>query len=78
MFGAFAMAIRDGRFSKDCTEPLVEGTVLGTISHVVQAFWESGQQNPTNDTDNMISILLSRQFRAYPNNNPKQVQQIMN
>ena len=38
MLGAFSMAVREGRFSKDCTEPLVEGTVLGAISHVVQAF----------------------------------------
>ncbi len=65
------MAVREGRFSKDCTEPLVEGTVQGAISHVVEAFWESGQQNPTKDTDNMLSIHLSRQFRAYHNNDPK-------
>ncbi len=59
MFGAFTMAVREGMFSKDCTEPLVEGTVKGVISHVVQAFRESGQQTPTKDTDNMLSILLS-------------------
>jgi hypothetical protein len=69
------MAVREGRFLKDCTEPLVEGTVQGAISHVVQAFWESGRQNPTKDTDNMLSILLSRQFRVYCNEDPKQVQQ---
>ncbi len=69
------MAVREGRFLKDCTEPLVEGTVQSAISHVVQAFWESGQHNPTKDTENMLSILLSRQCRAYPNNDPKQVQQ---
>jgi hypothetical protein len=38
-------------------------------------FWELVQQNPTKDTDNMLSILLSQQFRAYCNSNPKQVQQ---
>jgi hypothetical protein len=75
MLGAFAMAIREGRFTQDCTEPLVEGTVQGAISNVVQAFWELGQQNPTKDTDNMLSIFLSWQFRAYQNNDPKQVQQ---
>ncbi len=70
------MAVREGRFLKDCTEPLVEGTVRDAISHdVVQTFWELGQQNPTKDTDNMLSILLSRQFRAYCNDNPNQVQQ---
>jgi hypothetical protein len=75
MLGAFAMAVREGRFMQDCSEPLVEGTVRGTISHVVQAFWESGQQNPTKDTEKMLSILLSQQFRAYHNDDPKQVQQ---
>jgi hypothetical protein len=75
MFGAFAMAVREGRFTRDCSEPLVEGTVRGAISHVVQAFWESGQQNPTKDSDNMLSILLSQQFRAYGNEDPKQEQQ---
>jgi hypothetical protein len=50
---------------RNCAEPLVEGTVRGAISHVVQAFRESGRQIPTKDADNMLSILLSRQFRSY-------------
>jgi hypothetical protein len=74
MFEAFAMAVREGRLSKDCTDPLVEGTVQGAIC-VVQALQELGRQTPTKGTDNMLSILLSRQFRAYCNNDPKQVQQ---
>ena len=47
----------------------------GAISHVVQAFRESGRHNPTKDADNMLSVLLSRQFRAYRNDDPKEVQQ---
>ena len=69
------MAVREGRFTKDRTEPLVEGTVRGAISHVVQAFRESGRQNPTKDADNMLSVLLSRQFRSYRNDDPKEIQQ---
>jgi len=70
------MAVREGRFLLNHTEALVEGTVRGAISHVVQAFQESGRQNPTKDADNMLSVLLSRQFRAYRNDNdPKEVQQ---
>ena len=69
------MAVREGRFTKKCTDTLVEGTVRGAISHVVQAFWESGRQNSTKDADNMLSVLLSRQFRAYRNDDPKEVQQ---
>jgi hypothetical protein len=69
------VAVREGRFTKDRTEPLVEGTVRGAISHVVQAFWESGRQNPTKDADNMLSVILSQQFRSYRKDNPKEVQQ---
>jgi len=69
------MAVREGRFSLNRSDALVEGTVRGAISHVVQAFWESGKQNPTKDADNMLSVLLSRQFRAYRNDDPKEVQQ---
>ncbi len=75
MLGAFAMAVREGRFTHHCSEPLFEGTVQGTISHVEQAFWELGQQNPTKGTENMLSILLSWQFRTYCSNDPKQVPQ---
>jgi hypothetical protein len=42
---------------------------------VVQAFRETGRQNPTKDADNMLSVLLSRQFRAYRNDDPSQEQQ---
>ncbi len=54
---------------------LVEGTVRGTISIVAQTFRSSGQQNPTNDADNKLSILLSQQFRAFRNDDPKEEQQ---
>ncbi len=75
MLGAFAMAVREGQLSQDCHEVLVEGTVRGVVSHVVQAFRTAGRQNPTKDDDHELSILLSRQFRAYKNNDPQQKQQ---
>ena len=62
MLGAFAMAVREGQFSQDCHKVLVEGTVRGAVSHVVQTFWAAGQQNPTKDDDRELSILLSRQY----------------
>jgi hypothetical protein len=62
MLGAFAMAVREGGFLWDCYEVLVEGTVRGTVSHVVQTFWAAGRQNPTKDDDRELSILLSRQY----------------
>ncbi len=51
---------------------LVEDTVRDAVSHVVQAFWIAERQNPTKDEDNKLSILLSRQFQAYKNNDPQQ------
>ncbi len=75
MLGAFALAVRSGQFSDKKNGTLVEGTVRGTISNVVQIFWLLVQQNPTKDADNELSIFLSQQFRAFRNDNPKKEQQ---
>ena len=69
------MAVRSGKFSDSRFNTLAEGTVRGTISNVVQTFQSLGRQNPTKDTDNKLSILLSRQFRAFRNDDPKEKQQ---
>ncbi len=42
---------------------------------MVQAFWAAGRQNPTKDGDNELSILLSGQFRAFQNDDPKEKQE---
>jgi hypothetical protein len=60
---------------QECYGTLAEGTVCSTISHVVQAFQEKGRSNPTKDSDHKLSLLLSRQFRAFQNDNPKEKQQ---
>jgi hypothetical protein len=75
MLGAFAMAVREGWFLRDCNEVLVEETVHGTVSHVVQAFRAAGWQKPTKDDNIELSILLSQQYQAYKNKDPQQVQQ---
>ena len=62
MLSAFAMAVREGQFSRDCHEVLFEGTVRGAISHVLQTFQAAGRQNPTKDDDRELSILLSKQY----------------
>jgi hypothetical protein len=59
MLRAFAMAVRSGQFSGERYGTLIEGTVRGTISHAVQAFWANGRQNHTKDADHKLSILLS-------------------
>ena len=75
MLGAFGMAVREGRFSNKRHGVLAEGTVRGTISHVVQTFRATGRNNPTKDSDLELSTLLSRQLRALKNEDPKQEQQ---
>jgi len=74
LLGAFAMAVRRERFSDSLFNTLAEGTVRGTISNVVQTFQSTGRQNPTKDVDNELSILLSRLFRAFRNDNPNEKQ----
>ena len=75
MLGAFAMAVREGGFLQDCYKVLVEGTVRGAVSHVVQAFRAAGRQNPTKDEDRELIFLFSQQFRAYKTKDPIQKQQ---
>jgi hypothetical protein len=45
MLRAFTMAVRSRQFSGECYGTLAEGTVRGTISHMVmvQAFWAKGR-----------------------------------
>jgi hypothetical protein len=68
MLGAFAMAVRTGRFFGEKYKTLAERTVRSTISHVVQTLWENCRPNPTKGADHELSILLSRQFCTYQNN----------
>jgi hypothetical protein len=75
MLGEFAMAVGEGQFLRDCHNVLVEGTVRGAVSHVVQTFRAAGRQNPTQDDDRELSILLSRQYRTYKNKDPQQKQE---
>ncbi len=42
---------------------------------MVQAFWTKGRPNPTKDIDNKLSLLLSRRFRTYRNEDPKEKEQ---
>ena len=51
LIGAFAMALRSGRFLRQTHGTLVEGTVRGAISYVAQTFRDEGRPNPTRDKD---------------------------
>ena len=72
---AFAMAMRQARFSGPSYDRLVEGTIKNTISNVCSTFRENGMSNPTKDGDGQPSFLLSRLYRAFRNEDPNQVQQ---
>ncbi len=69
------MAVREGQFLRDCHEVLVEGTVRGATSHVVQTLRATRRQNPTKDNVRELSILLSRQYQTYKNKDPQQKQE---
>jgi hypothetical protein len=72
---AFAMAMREARFSGPAYDKLAEGTIQGTISNVCSTFRDSGRLNPTKDDDGQLSFILSRLFRAFRNVDPNEVQQ---
>jgi hypothetical protein len=68
--GAFAMALREGRFSRPAHDSLVEGTIRITISYVAQTFRfrENDRSNPTKDEDGKLGRLLSRLYRSFRKN----------
>eukprot|EP00957_Ditylum_brightwellii_P018250 1374799-Ditylum_brightwellii.AAC.1 len=73
--GAFAMALREGRFSRKSYDTLAEGTVRGDISYAAQTFQENDGPNPTKDNDGKLGQLLLRQYKAFKNKDPKPKQQ---
>lgn len=75
IFSCFAVAVREGRFSRPGDAPLAAGTVKSTINNVAAAFRRHGHENPTRDTDGVLDWNLARQFRAYKNDDPKEIQQ---
>jgi len=75
LMGAFAMALREGRFSGQAHDSLAEGTVRNSISYVASSFRDSDRSNPTLDEDGNLGRLLSHQFRAFKNKDPPPKQQ---
>ena len=73
--GAFATALREGRFSNTAHGTFAESTVTGAISHVSSTFRENNQSNPTKDEDRELGILLSCQYRSFRNGDPNHAQQ---
>ena len=75
LMGAFAMALREGRYSRRAHDTLVEATIRNTISYVAQTFREEGRPNPTRDDDGELGRLLSRLYRSFRNRDPAEKQQ---
>ena len=75
LMGAFALAMREGRFSSQAYDTLAEATIRNTISFVSSTFRENERPNPTKDDDGQLGRLLSRLFRAFKNKDPAEKQQ---
>ena len=75
LMGAFAMALREGRFSRPSDGTLAEGTVRGAVSNVSSSFRDNGRSNPTKDDDGDLGRVLSRLFWAFRNKDPNPKQQ---
>eukprot|EP00957_Ditylum_brightwellii_P090909 6922572-Ditylum_brightwellii.AAC.1 len=69
------MDLHEGRFSRKSHGTLAEGTVRGAISYVTQIFQENNHPNPTKDDDGKFGRLLSSQYKAFKNKDPKSKQQ---
>jgi hypothetical protein len=72
---AFAVAMRQARFSGPSHDRLAEGTIRNSISDVCSTFRENGRPNPTKDDDMQLSFVLSRLYRAFRNEDPNEKQQ---
>ena len=70
LMGAFAMALREGRFSQS-HGTLAEGTIRSSVSYVVSTFRENGRPNPTKEEDMELGWILHRLYRAFKNKDPK-------
>ena len=71
LMGAFAMALREGRFSPQHHGTLAEETVRSTISYVGSIFRENDRPNPTRDADGELGRLLSQQYHSFKKSDPK-------
>ena len=58
IIGAFAMAVREARFSRASHERLAAGTVKDTVQYVCVTFRENGYPNPSIDDDGLPAFIL--------------------
>ncbi len=58
IMGAFAMAIREGRFSRPGDGPLAKTSVEGSVNAVAATFKENGHEDPHRDAEHLVGQLL--------------------
>ncbi len=75
IIGGFAVAVRQGQFSRPRDAPLAESTVSNTLNHFDAVFRENGHDDPKRDAERNVARLLRRQLRSYKKDDPKEVQQ---
>jgi hypothetical protein len=75
IMGAFAVAVRQGRFSRPGDGPLAKSSVENTINAVAATFRENGREDPHRDAERHVSRLLQRQLRSYKKDDPNEKQQ---
>ncbi len=75
IMGAFVVAIRKGRFSRQSDAPLAKKSVSNTVNAVAATFRENGREDPHRDAEHHVGKLLQRQLRSYTRNDPKEKQQ---
>jgi hypothetical protein len=75
IMGAFAVAIREGRFSWQSNDTLAQKSVSDTLNFVAATFQEHRHEDPKKDVDNNVARLLCQQLRSYKKDNPKSVEQ---
>ena len=72
---AFAVAMRQARFSGPSYERLAEGTIQNSLSDICSTFRKNGRPNPTKDDDMQLRFVLSRLYQAFRNEDPNEKQQ---
>ncbi len=75
IIGAFAMAVREARFSRASHEQLAAGIVMDTMQYACATFQENGYQNPSINDDQQPAFILQQEFRSFKNTDPEEKHQ---
>jgi hypothetical protein len=76
ILGAFAAALREGRFSSTKSASLRSGSIRTTLDCVSQTFRLANKPDPRLDVNGNIAFVLQRQLRCYSTSDPGKGQQV--